>query len=300
MRRVLTNTLIVLAAVVLIAGMVAVWADELLLSPGKWETTSTQLLANPTVRTSTANYLAGQIEARLQLAHIPSSALGPELGPIAGTSVASTQAAISHAMYYALGLPTVQTLWSQANRSAATALVNVVNSPSGGSATGGPVTVSLGPILRAAAKTAQLPSAIVAALPANAGTLTVLQSDHFHAVQTAGRAVRDLARDLVIAVIVLWLAALALARYRRRRTLAWIGASAVLAGVLVLAARALLVTPVADTISADPSLRSVIGAAITAITASLGHLAVLVGVVGFVVAVVGAGLAGLNTRPRQR
>jgi len=293
-RRVLASALVGLAAVLLVAGMVAVWADELLLSPSNWEATSTQLLANPTIRTSTATYLADQIDARLQLSRLPASALGSVVGPLAGTNVASTQAAIFHAVDAALGLPSVQVMWAQANRGAATALLTVVNSPSAPLAVaGGSVTVSLGPILRAAATNARLPAAAIAALPADAGTLTILQSGQFHTVQTAGRAVRDLARGLVIAVALLWLAALALARGRRRRTLAWIGITAALAGALVLGARALLVTPAADAISANPSLRSVIAATITTITTSLGHLAVGVGVAGLVVAVI-AGLAGLT------
>ena len=294
MRRVLVSALVGLAAVLLVAGMVAVWADELLLSPSNWEATSTQLLANPTIRMSTATYLADQVDARLQLSRLPASALGSVVGPLAGTNVASTQAAIFHAVDAALGLPSVQVMWAQANRGAATALLTVVNSPSAPLAVaGGSVTVSLGPILRAAATNARLPAAAIAALPADAGTLTILQSGQFHTVQTAGRAVRDLARGLVIAVALLWLAALALARGRRRRTLAWIGITAALAGALVLGARALLVTPAADAISANPSLRSVIAATITTITTSLGHLAVGVGVAGLVVAVI-AGLAGLT------
>jgi hypothetical protein len=68
---------------------------------------------------------------------------------------------------------------------------------------------------------------------------------------------------------------------------------------VVLGARMLLVAPVADAISADPSLRRIIAAAITTITASLGHLAVGVGVVGLVVGVI-AGLAGLRAGGPQR
>ena len=99
----------------------------------------------------------------------------------------------------------------------------------------------------------------------------------------------------MIIVALLWLAALALARGRRRRTLVWIGLTAALAGVLVLAARALLVTPAADAISSNTSLRSIIAATITTITGSLGHLALGVGAVGLVVSVV-AGLVRSDRR----
>jgi hypothetical protein len=295
----LATALVGLAAVLLVASMVSLWADDLLLSPSNWETTSTKLLANPTIRASAATYLADQVDARLQVSSLPPSALSSVLGPLAGTSVAATQAAIFQAMNYALGLPSVQVLWAQANRGAATAVMTVVNSPSAApTVAGGSVSVNLGPVLQAAAANARLPAAAIAALPAGAGTLTILRSDQLHTVQTAGHAIRDLARGLVIAAVVLWLAALALGRGRRRRTLVWIGATAAVAGALVLGARALLVTPAADAISSNPSLRSIIAATITTITTSLGHVALGVGVVGLVVAVV-AGLGGLRpNRPR--
>jgi hypothetical protein len=299
-RRALTTALVGLAAVLLVAGMVVVWADDLLLSPSHWETTSTRLLANPTIRTSTATYLADQVDARLHLSQLLDSGLGSVLGPLAGSSVAAVRATIFHAMDTALGLSAVRALWAQANRAAATAVVTIVDGRRGPvTVAGGAVTISLRPILRAAATDAHLPAAVTAALPADAGTLTVVQSDRVHTVQTAGRAVRDLARGLVIVVPVLWLAALALARGRRRRTLAWIGITGAVASALVLGARMLLVAPVADAISADPSLRRIIAAAITTITASLGHLAVGVGVVGLVVGVI-AGLAGLRAGGPQR
>jgi hypothetical protein len=305
-RRALTTALVGLAAVLLVAGMVVVWADDLLLSPTGWERTSTRLLADPTIRTSTAIYLAEQIDARLHLSQLLGSGQRSVLGPLARPSVAATRATIFHAMDTALGLTPVRALWAQANRAAATTVVTIVDGRRDPvTVAGGAVTIRLGPILRAAAIDADLPAAVTGALTADAGTLTVLQSGRVHTVQTAGRAVRDLARWLVIVVPVLWLAAFAVARDRRRRTLAWIGITGAVAGALVLGARALLVAPVADAISADPSLRRIIAAAITTITASLGDLAVGVGIGGLFLGVI-AGLAGLTAggspqpRPRPR
>jgi hypothetical protein len=269
-RGALASALVALAAVLLPVAMIAVWADHLFLSPSSWETTSIKLLANPTIRTSTANYLAGQADPRLE--------------PV-----------IFQALDSALGLAPVQSLWGEANRGAATALVEIVDGPPQPvTIDGDAVSINLGPMLHTAAIDAHLPALVTEALPADAG-LTLVRSDHVHTVRTAGRVIRDLARWLVIIIPLLWLTVLALARDRRRRTLAWIGITAAMASAVVLLARALLVTPVADAISADPSLRRVIGATITTTTTSLVHSAVIVGVVGLVVALI-AGLAGLGGR----
>jgi hypothetical protein len=269
-RGALASALVGLAAVLLAVGMVAVWANHLFLNPGNWETTSTKLLANPTIRTSTATFLTDQADARLEPAIFP-------------------------AVNSALGLAPVQALWGQANRGAAIALVDIVDGPpQPATIDGNAVGIDLGPLLQTAAMDAHLPAVVTAALPAEAN-LTVVRSDQVHTVRTAGRVIRDLARWLVIVVPLLWLMALALARGRRRRTLAWIGITAAMASAVVLLARALLVTPVAHAISADPSLQRVIAATITTTTTSLAHSAVIVGVIGLVVALI-AGLAGLGGR----
>jgi hypothetical protein len=70
------------------------------------------------------------------------------------------------------------------------------------------------------------------------------------------------------------------------------------AGGLVLGARALLVTPVADAFSSDPLLRTIIAATVTTVTSSLNRLALGVCAAGLAVALL-AGLAGLITG-RQR
>lgn len=298
MRRTLASALVGLAAVLLVAGMVAVWANHLLLSPSHWEKTSTALLANPTIRTSTANYLTDQLDARLDLSRLLSSGLGSTLGPLARSSVAAVRAAVFHAIDTALGLSPVRRLWAHANRGAATAVVRIVDRRGPITAAGSAVTINLGAVLHSAATDAHLPASVTAALPTDAGRLTVVRSDQVHTVRAAGRTVRDLARWLVIVIPVLWLLALALASGRRLTTLAWIGITAAVAAALVLVARALLATPLADAISADPSQRHIIAAALPIITASLGHIALIVGVVGLFVGAV-AGLAGLLGAPAK-
>jgi hypothetical protein len=290
-RQGLASTLVSLAAVLLVVGMVAEWANHVLLSPSRWETTSTKLLDNATIRASTATYLADQVDTRLQLSRLPASELDSALGSLDGTSVSAVQAAIFRTIYDALSRPAAQALWARANGEAATAIVTLIEDQ--GEPSTGAVTLNLGPLLETAAAEADLPATVTAQLPADV-ELTVVRPDQAHTVQTAGRVVRDLARWLLIAVPALWLAALALAGSWWRRTLAWIGAAAVLAGALVLAARALLVTPAADALSGDPLVRRIIAAAIPTITTSMGHLAVGV-VVGGLVAALIAGLAGLRT-----
>lgn len=287
MRRAFVSALVGLAAVLLVAGIVALWADHLFLNPGNWETTSAKLLANPTIRTSTATYLADQVNASLHLSQLPGSD---------AASATGVRGAIFDAVDAALGLDSVRALWAQANRGVAAAVLTIVDGPPEPvSVSRDSVNIDLGPILRTAVTDAHLPAVVTSRVPPEAG-LTIVRSDQVHTVRTAGRAIRELARWLAIIVPLLWLAALALASGRRRRTLAWIGVTSAAASALVLLVRALLVTPVADAASTNPLLRPVIAATITTVTTSLAHLAAGVGVVGLAVAVVAAlaGIAGLR------
>lgn len=293
MRRAFVNVLVGLAGLLLIVGMVAVWADRLLLNPSRWEQVSGKLLTNPTIRTDTANYLADQVDARLNLSELSSAAAGSVLGPLASAGAAGVRAGISRSISGALDLSPVQALWAQANRVAATALVAIVDRPPESvSVTGNGIGVNLGPILRAAVTGAHLPGLVADAVPSDV-ELPLVRSTQVHTVRTAGRLVRNLSRWVVIAVPLLWLLALALSGGWRRWTLTWIGITAAVAGALVLAARALLVTPVADAVSGSSVLRPLIAASITTVTSSLAHIAVVVGIVGLAVAVI-AGVAGLS------
>ena len=123
--------------------------------------------------------------------------------------------------------------------------------------------------------------------------------DQLRTVRTVGRVIRDLSQWLVIAVPVLSAPGACAGQRLAAADACVVGATAVVASALVLGARALLATPVADAVSANPSLRPIIASAITVVTSPLAHLAIGVGVVGLGVAVI-AWLAGFRPGSRGR
>ncbi|MBV8431153.1 MAG: SHOCT domain-containing protein [Solirubrobacterales bacterium] len=202
----------------------------------------------------------------------------------------------------ALTRPVVQTAWAKANRAADQAFIALVN---GGtkhvSVNQGVVTLNLVTILDDVASRLGLPSSLVAKLPPSAAHLTILKSDQIKYVQNIGRVVRHLALWLTIIVPLLYAAAIALARGRRRRTLMTVGFSIVLAGLLGVAGRKLLENNVTNALVSDASLRPAVGATLRIGTSLLGEIAtafILVGAV-FVVAAWFAGPARLATVTRR-
>src|SRR5947209_18095396 len=66
-RLILVDALIALTTVLLAVAMFSVWANRLLLNPTNWSNTSTQLLEDPSIRSSTANYVVDQVYANVNV-----------------------------------------------------------------------------------------------------------------------------------------------------------------------------------------------------------------------------------------
>jgi hypothetical protein len=121
--------------------------------------------------------------------------------------------------------------------------------------------------------------------------LTILKSKQLSLIQKLGNGIRGLALALTIVVPLLYAAAVALARGRRRRTLMSVGFALTTAGLLGLGARALLVTKVPDSLINDVAIRPAGRAVVDIVTQILGDIATAFVIVG-VVFVVAAWFAG--------
>jgi hypothetical protein len=118
--------------------------------------------------------------------------------------------------------------------------VNIVNGGSKNVQTnGGVVTLNLAAIVTDLTNRIGLPN-LATKLPPNVARLTILKSNQLSLVQDVGKALKGLALLLTIIVPLLYALAIFLARGRRRRTLLNVGFALVVAGVVVLAAVAIL------------------------------------------------------------
>ncbi|MFL5859496.1 MAG: SHOCT domain-containing protein [Solirubrobacteraceae bacterium] len=295
-RRILVDVIIAVSTILLVVGVFAVWANRLLFSPDNWSKTSTQLLADPTIRQTTSNYIVDQVYANVNVAALLRSGLPTQLDPLAAPAAGALRNAAVQAVDTALQRPRIQNLWAQANRAADQLFINVVNGGKGAvTVNGGAVTLDLGSIVDNIASRLGLPPDLSAKLPANVANLTIFQSDHLKFVQKVGKAIQGLALWLTILVPILYALALVLARTRRRRTLMAIGAAGVLAGVLIVLGRNILQTQLASAITNDASLRPTVAAVIAINTEILGQVAGAVIAAGLVL--VAAAWVGGPARP---
>lgn len=273
-RRIGVNVLIGVTTVLLIVGIFAVWANRLLFNPDNWAKTSTELLQNPNVRSSTANYLVDQLYANVDVAGALQQALPPRLEPLAGPVAGALRNGAVQAVELALTRPRVQDLWARANRGADQAFIAIVEGGKGPVGVNqGEVNLNLGAILENVAARLGLPANLSSNLPPNVANLTVFRANQLKYVQDGGNAVRSLALWLTILVPLLYALAIFLARGNRRRTLMMVGLSGILAGAVVLLGRSVLGNQIGGALSNDASTQQTIRAAYVITSSILADVA---------------------------
>jgi Short C-terminal domain len=292
------DALIGVTTLLLIVGMFAIWANRLLFNPDNWSKTSTQLLANPVIRSATANYVVDQLYANVDVAGLIRQGLPSQFQGLAGPAAGALRNGAVQATDLALQRPRVQNLWAQANRAADQTFINVVNGGKGAVSTNnGAVTLNLGGIVEDVASRLGLPSGLSQHLPANVATLTVFKAHQLKTVQNIGNAIKGLALWLTILCPVLYALSILLATGHRRRTLMTVGFAGVFAGVVVFFGRHILQMQITNSVTNDESLRPAIRATIGIGTQLLTEVAGAVVFVG-VILVICAWFAGPGRLPR--
>ena len=286
------NILIGVTTLILIVGIFSTWANRLLFSPDNWSKTSTELLQNPNVRSTTANYVVDQLYANVDVAGLLRSGLPPQLDALAAPAAGALRNAAVQATELALTRPVIQSLWAQSNRAAAQAFIATVEGGKGPvGVKEGAVTLNLGPIVDNVASRLGLPSDLSSKLTPDVANLTVFKAAQLRYVQDGGNAIRSLALWLVVLVPLLYALALFLAAGHRRRTLMAIGFSGVFAGVVVLLGRSILESQIAGSLTTDASLQATIRDVYVIASSILADVAGAV-IVGGVVLVAAAWFAG--------
>ena len=141
------DVLIGVTTLLLVVGIFATWANRLLFSPDNWSKTSTQLLQDANVRSTTANYLVDQLYANVNVTGLIKQGLPTQLQGLAAPAAGALRNAAVQGAELALSRPRVQQLWAQANRAADQTFIDIVNGRKGASGQQGVVSLDLASIL---------------------------------------------------------------------------------------------------------------------------------------------------------
>ena len=261
-RRIAVATLLVLGTLILFVGVFSVWVNRQVLNTDNWVTTSSHLLADEHVQEQLAIFLVAQAYESNEIETELEGELPPAAKQLAAPLAGGLRQLSERVAERALESPAVQAIWEDANRSAHEQLLLILDGGGSFVSTGeGTVTLHLRALLENVGQQAGLPPAVLEKLPADAGNLTVLESSELSTAQTVAKLIRRLPVVLTILMVLLYAAAIYLARGRRRETLRAVGFGFLVAGVGALAVRGIAGNAIVNALSSTDSVEEAASAA---------------------------------------
>ncbi len=241
-RRAVIWALIVVASLVGLVAIHAMWINQQLLTDSSSSQTSSALIRDAAVRRALSGYIVDQIYSNVDVANEIKQQLPSQLKPLSAPAAAALRDPAVQGVNFLLERPSVQALFVSSASDAHRQLVNVLEDKTGlGVTTGnGTVQINLSQLIRQVGTDLGLPSAAVNKLPPTAGVITVMRSSQLGLAQTGVRAIRIASVWLVVLVLAILALALYLAEGIRRATLRNIGWAFVIVGLVVFVARRLI------------------------------------------------------------
>ena len=209
--------LLALAGLLLLLTSFAVWVNRVALDGDVFVDTSSELLRDDAIRSAVATRTVDEIFENVDVQREIEGQLPPDYAGLSGPAAAGLRQASYELVDRALERPALQRLWAAALRRSHATLVAVLEDdlPSG-STEEGVVTLDLELIVLEAAERVGIRDQVADNLPPNVGSVEILRSDELDTAQSAFQLLRALAWLLPILTLLAFVAAVWLARDRRR------------------------------------------------------------------------------------
>ncbi len=297
LRRGVVRALVVVATVVALASVLAVWVHRQVLDTNVYAQTSGTLLQNPAVRTAVTNYAVDELYRRVDVSAELEKVLPKDADPFSNLAAAALRQGAYQALDRALRTPFLEGLWVGANRQAHEQFVSVVvkGGGNGVSTEGGVVRLELRPILEEATARIGLGAGLAAQIPADAGSIEVVRSGQLGVVQRALRLLDAAGWFLPLLALSLYTVAIWQARDRRRETVRDIGIGLAAGAGLLLLLVGVVRGVVLDRLAIQPDARDAAAAAWRIFTEPLRAALWVVLAIG-AVALLWAALMGIGRR----
>jgi hypothetical protein len=255
-RRALPIVLLILATIIGITSVLALWVKRQALETETWTELSAELLEDEAIRDAVGDFIVTAIFENVDLESEIVGALPPRAAPLAGPVASGVEQLATRATQEALTRPKVLALWEDANRTAHERLIALLDDEGEFvSTTDGKVTLNLSDIVGEVAATVGISADVASKIPPEAAEIEVMDSDELDAAQTGVKALRTLAWVLTALALILYALAIFLARGWRREMLRAVGFSFIFVGAGVLLARSAggdaLTSALSETSSAD-------------------------------------------------
>ncbi len=260
-RRRIALALIVVATVLALLAIFALWANRQLLNTDNWVDTSSELLEHDAIRTQIADFAVEQLYANVDVQGELEKGFSQVVRPAAASALAGPAASglrtfAEQSPDNLLERPRLQQAWEQANRRAHARFLDIVEG--GGdtvSTSGGEVSLDLKSLLGQTQGSLGVGGRVAGKLPADAADIVILRSDQLELAQDLVRFLKAVAIVLLVLSLGLFALAVYLARGWRREALRAVGIGFLFAGAVALVARALAGNAVVDALATTESVR---------------------------------------------
>jgi len=281
-RRALPIIVIVLATIIGIVSVFALWGKRQVLETDTWRDTSEELIQDADIQAALNTFIVAAIFDNVDVESELADRLRPQLAPLAGPIAGALRSGADNVVEKALEEPKVQELFIDASAGAQSKLIALIDDKGEFvSTTGGVVTLDLTSVLESVTAQLGLPD-VAARLPAEASSIEVMKSSELDAAQKGLDLLQKIGYVLTALTLLLYAAAILLAGDRRRQTLRAVGFSFILVGVVVLFARGvggnLVVGSLSEAASSDAAVSSVFNIG-TSLVLETGQSIVLYGIV---------------------
>jgi hypothetical protein len=295
-RRRIALALIVVATVLALFAIFAIWANRQLLNTDNWTDTSSEMLENDAIRTQIADFLVAQLYANVdvqgELERGFQEVVRPAASALAGPAASGLRTFAENRLDNLLERPIPQRAWEQANRRAHARFLDIVEG--GGdtvSTAGGEVSLNLTSLLEGTQGSLGVGGRIAERLPEGAAQITILRSDQLELAQDLVKALKAIAIVLLVLSLGLMALGIYLARDWRRQALRACGIGFLFAGAAALVIRTVASNAVVDALATTESVRPAAEAAWSIGTSLLAQAATATLIYGVVI-VLAAWVAG--------
>jgi hypothetical protein len=296
-RRRIALTLIVVATVLGLFAIFAIWANRQLLDTDNWTETSSELLENDAIRTQVADFLVARLYANVNVQRELERGFRQLLRPAAASALSGPAASglrtfAERRLDNLLERPIPQRAWEQANRRAHARLLDIVEG--GGdvvSTKGGEVALDLTALLGRTQSSVGVGGRVAGKLPEGAAQIVILRSSQLELAQDLVRVLKAAAVVLLVLSLGLFALGVYLARGWRREALRACGIGFLFAGATALVVRTIAGNAVVDALATTESVRPAAEAAWSIGTSLLVQAATATLIYGVVI-VLAAWVAG--------
>lgn len=255
--RITCRVLVILASVFAFLTIFTSWVDRQALDNDEWVATSGRLLEDKAISDAVANYTVERLFASVDISDELKKRLPEDVKPLSAPAAGALRQFAVQVAEQALQTPRLQSAWKQANGTAHSNLVAILEDKSDAvSSTNGRVILDLRPVVQQLAARIGVDKKLADKIPADVAQVEIVRSDELKNAQTITKIFKGLAIFFSLGTLFLFALAAYLARGRRWVVVLGYGVGLIVAGVAALALRGVAGGVVVDQLVTDDSVRT--------------------------------------------